>query len=88
MRKLSELLEIVRDDIQSRPLVFGMCNTVLTLYREDVFDQMDSISTIHYLYDNDPLVRYSGAYWWAPGEAEPRINWLNKHIEKLKSEGL
>lgn len=88
MRKLSYLLTVVRDLLPANIREWGLCHVVTQLYLDNIINYYELLEIRHYFDENKPNEQHSRVYWWKPGEIEPRIKWLNEHIEKLKSEQL
>jgi hypothetical protein len=81
------------------PYCGGLCSVIHYLYHNDeiTFDERDRL--LNYLSDNKPRnakIREKkfvgqcdhegwnlGIHWWKPKAVKPRINWLNKQIDKV-----
>lgn len=84
MRKTSELLQVVKDNMEL--LRTGLCLLGLRLFVEGLLTEEEDAEVDRYVKINGPPESFYG-YRWPNGEKEPRIIWLTEHIEKLKAEG-
>jgi hypothetical protein len=91
MRKISELLEIVLEELKSNDSHSGLCSVVSTCWYMDLFTGEERIILDCYLINCKPKLRiwirkkvYKSNYWWKQWDKAPRIEWLEKRIEKEK----
>lgn len=85
------LLELLRNHIQTKGLRYGLCATVVRLWYDspDIYI-VDIVELQQYILRNRPKWYQKGysfrhrndSFFWEPGEVEPRIAWLNRHIKK------
>lgn len=73
----------------------GLCNWITVVQYLNPFISEHTKNLLHaYLTKNKPsiLVRYfssyydTGAYWWEVGVIKPRLEYIKKHMEKIKCE--
>ena len=83
---MKELLIKLRDEVNS-PIWrnYGICSTADTMFDEDRLSGREHNRLNEYLRKNLPSEKI-GVYCWKPGEAEPRIRWLNEQIAKFEGE--
>ena len=76
----------------------GICGVILDLTRHNIISNNEWAILTKYLNDNKTRNAYKrekqypdffggefnlGRHWWKPRAVKPRINWLNKQIDKL-----
>lgn len=89
-RKLSTLLRVVFD----RPSFFrvGLCGWVEFCFRHKCISSTERDLLYEYIESNKPDNEYAKnplhLFYWHPGLIEPRLDWLEEHIAKLRKKGL
>lgn len=84
MKDTKELLEILLQQVRDSAWddFYGMCCEISRLWGDGQITTLEDVELCKYLKDNRPP-ELTDTYWWEQGEKEPRIDWLNKQIEKL-----
>jgi hypothetical protein len=61
----------------------GICDWVISLGKNNIITEDESIFIFVYLKNNIPNSRnlFSG-FWWNMGEIEPRIEWIQAQLKK------
>lgn len=66
----------------------GLCKWVINMDMASLITIEEAILLNSYIHNNPPLIykiyRRHGVYYWKPGDIQPRIAWIKKHIEKNK----
>lgn len=89
MRTLKELFIIMRDN--GDKLRTGLCALSRELYYSDLISREEYSKLENYIADYRPSKRSKfydpdeTIYYWFPGEWQPRLDWINYQIKKLKS---
>lgn len=85
MRTISELLTILRDnaDVGYKGISSGLCYESHRIFRYGLISDFEYEYLNDYINENIP-VRIGSAYGWPIGEWQPRLEWLNQHIELNK----
>lgn len=96
MRELHELLQITLHELRfpNGTNIFyynSICNAIRRLSDITYFERQTLVSYIH---DNHPDIEtyynykgesdVDGGFWYPPNMLQPRIDWLNEHIELNK----
>lgn len=91
MRSIKELLILLRDYIKEDKYFIGMCHTYqfeldLTADEKDLLRMylrreypINFNTVLNVVFSSNVFA----TYWWKAGDKKPRINWLNKQINKL-----
>jgi len=83
MLKTKILLANLRDYIIEEEDFCGMCVSNAKMVDDKIIKQKEMEFIHGYIHENTPKrFRFKG-YWWKFGSKKPRINWLNKQIQKL-----
>ena len=85
-RTLDQLLELMLEN----QILFrsGLCHWAMRLYEEHIISENELWWLEDYIEDNKPsfIFRWCyGGFYWKPGRIRPRIEWIKKHIKKIKS---
>jgi hypothetical protein len=83
-RSIKELLELML----SHQSLFrdGLCVYIYAMYVKDLITFLEYEILKNYLHKNKPKHTYNVLHWWPVGEIQPRIEWINKQLEKLSNE--
>ena len=87
-RNIIELLTILRYEVE-RDLYNGMCSIIncrvhrTSILFEYIFTNKEKDILNDYLEANNPTD--TTWYWWNPGEVAPRLDWIDKQLNKLQS---
>jgi len=85
-----KLLELVKKQIKHDTrywiMAKGMCIVIENLEYAGAISLQESKILTDYLNNNEPVQMYNTEYFFKPNAAKPRIDWLNKHIERLQKE--
>lgn len=92
MRSIKELLHLMLDnqqcffEIKNAPP--GLCLWVNNMYHTSLITVEEFISLKSYIRNYPPFIykiyRRHGRHYWKPGDIQPRIAWIKKHIKKNK----
>jgi len=90
MRNIKELLQVLLDNQQYFNL--GLCLWVDELVYKDIISYRERYILHDYINKHRPSMFSSieawknsnSNYYWNRNNIVPRLNWINKHIEKLK----
>jgi len=89
MRNINELLIILRKEVDDN-LVSGMCVSINCLLTRIDFNGKGIVTCEEcnmlrfYLRSNKPTGIEIGVYWFKIGLKQPRLNWLDEHINLTK----
>lgn len=89
MRTIKELLELM---LENKHLFrIGLCGWALDMYftkkSTEKISYDEYCELLEYIEKNKPITLDSltlDTYWWKPGDINPRIKWIEKHIKKNK----
>jgi len=91
MRSIKELLQIILDHVDQVRHTEGLCSLASQLYNDVEIIQEEEDVIRKYFGQNLPEHKYKGVYLtdellysWPPGKVEPRRQWLEEQIKKLK----
>ena len=94
IRETKELLELVLQNIYKLKKTDGLCGLINDLGVEGLILMDEAWILWRYIHKNRPVNNYyflnkingnnKYLFYWKSGEKEPRIQWLKKHINKLK----
>lgn len=59
----------------------GLCMWLSRLYQADIISSKEYDKVTWYLEANEPA--NNPTYWFEKGDIQPRIEWINKQLEKL-----
>jgi len=83
MRNNTELLKIIREHtsrlLTKSSYADGLCLVALRLHGENKLNLKETKHIIRYIKNNMP--NNKKGYGWEPGLIEPRLDWLDEHIE-------
>jgi hypothetical protein len=88
--KIKEILKLML--LNNHLLEYGLCFCANELNKDHLLSDEDLNVILEYIEINRPgkyssidtfFYRHSNFYW-TPGNASPRIKWIEKHIKKLK----
>jgi transcriptional regulator CtsR len=82
-RTYKELLIILRDNLKKCIDSYGMCYAINDLFFDDIITEEECNKLNNYLDNNKPRNVRDDSYWLKAGLLKPRIEWLNKQINKL-----
>jgi hypothetical protein len=85
MRDIKTLLTLLRDHIQIHGVITGLCSELYVIRRREEMTWGELQSLEYYLDTHEPLCPLWHPYWWKPGNAAPRVRWLNRQIKKQGS---
>jgi len=61
----------------------GICDWVISLGKNNIITEDESIFIFVYLKNNIPNSRnHISGFWWNMGEIEPRIEWIQSQLKK------
>jgi hypothetical protein len=83
MLKTKVLLANLRDYIIEEKDFCGMCVSNASMFDNKKIDGEEFVYVHNYIYEKKSPKNYFKGYWWKVGDKKPRINWLNRQIEKL-----
>ncbi len=85
LRSIKELLQVMLDNL----ILFdnGLCYWATELYHEELISYEERRILMNYIQNNKPSFSsitslVTGGYYWRAGKINPRIKWINKHINK------
>jgi len=85
MRNIKELLQVMLSNINKiNSWNDGMCILAVKLLGEQIITNDEYNCLLKHIKSNPPKNRYDNSYFFEPGQIQPRIEWLEKHI-KLNS---
>ena len=90
MRTIKELLEIMLK--YKSGFSYGLCGWVGELRCIKIISYKEEVFLKNYIKNNRPniftsfntFINRSSPFYWHPGNIEPRIKWIKKHIKKQK----
>lgn len=77
-RKLKVLLTLLKDNIITANHFISMCHSLLNMFYRFKITFQEYIKVSSYLRKH----KYINGYWFPKGEKQPRIEWLDKQINK------
>ena len=87
MRTIHELLIVLRDNSRvsrdGKYIDSGLCREVDFLHINDTIDLYETKLLNSYFRNNFPI-KDLDMFSWPRGQWQPRLEWLNKHIELTK----
>ena len=92
-RNIIQLLELIKSEIKRKTFFWKMChsicNLVYALHSNGDINISEKSKLIHFMSMNKPQEIYIEndiEYFFKPGLAKPRIEWLNEQIQRLQKE--
>jgi hypothetical protein len=62
----------------------GMCQVIAFMRMVNILTLDEYMMVKAYIKKHEPKKLWNtSAYWWQPGDYEPRIKWLKEHIKSL-----
>lgn len=85
MRTIKELLELMLEN--KHLFISGLCYWNYWILNNEKISGDEYCELRDYIEKNKPITWYNlvihrnGSYWWKPGDINPRIKWIKKHIK-------
>ena len=90
-RNIIQLLEMVKTQIENDSRIWQLsngclCDTIHHLWLFDYINMAESYLLNNYLQQRKPKQTYGRHFFFKPGLAKPRIEWLDEQIQRLQKE--
>lgn len=79
-------LEIMKSNMLEKKIIMeeGMCDYLYQLEKNNILNSYQTSMIHESIVINKPHNTNEDELWWTAGEVEPRINWIDKILNKLK----
>lgn len=81
-RSKKELLKMLIKYIKDNGLDTGICLVISKMYNCGLIEHSEAYELQLYIYENKEKKFVGKIYWWEPGKVQPRLDFLNKLLNK------